>query len=182
MLMSRGLYEYTWESAGEPRLTLMRAVGRITRGLRCHPAVGAQCHGRLAFEYAIRLFLDGPDAAAAAMREAMEYNLTPLALQTFAEPRKLRPALDFGNPWWMPAALKPREEPPGFVVRFWNAADSPQAGDLRVGLPFARVYRARMDEAPLAEMPFRGDIVPVTAGPKEVVTLVFENRARLAER
>ena len=169
-IMNRGLYEYTWETPERPCLTLMRAVGDISLPLRCYTSHSGQAQGTQRFEYAVVFAPEGGSLA----REAFEYSLTPLTQQAFEEPQADAYTAELTNPCWMPSAFKPREDGAGFVLRFWNASDQPQSGKARVGLPFRKAYRARLDETILDEADAEDSVVRVESGPFEIVTLVFD--------
>lgn len=170
-LANRGLYEYTWEHRDRPCLTLMRAVGTITALLAEHTAEGGHAPGAHTFDYA--LAVQPADAPHLALREAMAFALPASATVLFSTPTR---APDFGfafdQPCWMPAAFKRAEEGSDQILRFWNASERPETGEIR--LPpgrYTKAVRARLDETPLAPLAMNGERVALTAGPFEIVTL-----------
>jgi alpha-mannosidase len=106
------------------------------------------------------------------VREAFDYNLPPLAVQTFQEPKAEDRGVELTNPCWVPSALKPSEDGTGFVLRLWNASDDEQSGRAVVRLPHRKVCLCRMDETGREELPSEGG-VELTLGPWEIATVLF---------
>ena len=166
-LLSRGLYEFTWLNEDTLALTLLRATGRIRKELQMFPAEGGQCHGEHVLTYGIGL---SPESdVLPALKTGTDFNLRPYAMQVFGDAAGPGGSMvELTNPHWILSALKLAEEENGIVVRFWNASEVPQSGTVRLGLPYTKAYRTRMDETLLQPLP-----EVLTARPKEIVTLLY---------
>jgi alpha-mannosidase len=74
------------------------------------------------------------------------------------------------------SALKPSAEGPGLVLRCYNAGERASAGTWRIRGPVSAATQVRLDEGeprPLSVRRSRGlALVPVRAGPGEIVTIV----------
>jgi hypothetical protein len=171
-VLSRGLCEYTWEQPGLPCLTLMRASGKICDSLSGFSAEGGQSSGPQVFEYALAVPRDR--SGAEALRSAYEFNLPSKVLPVFAAPSEdPSPGIEFLNPRWMPAALKPAESGTAHVLRFWNASEKRESGLIRLPPRYRKAALARLDETPLGPVKVTRNQLRLTVNPFEIVTVLL---------
>jgi mannosylglycerate hydrolase len=185
MVCARGLNEYELTPDGSLAITLLRAVGDLSRGnLRNRPGNAgwpvatpdAQCRGPFRAELAIAYL--GKDDPVRAEELADEFH-APLAGAMYrtgidvpasvAGPELSGRGLAF-------RALKPREDGAGVVVRCVNVTNRPRAGFLRWSSAVTRAFRARLDETLLQELPIASDrrTIRFVAGAREVASVVVE--------
>ena len=192
-LFSDGLAEYEAAATGAIAVTLVRAVGQLSRpdlperpGHAGWPAATpeAQCAGAFAAEFAVALHAADSDATRALVEHLADDVLLPLvgdtqraALHAIDTPIAIEldaPGLAFG-------AIKPAECGEGWIaLRAVNVTDAPQRGAWRVtaadGSGPREAIRARLDEsfeAPLAVVQNgHGSSVDFEAGPREAVTIL----------
>lgn len=170
---TRGVCEYTWEQPQRPCLTLMRATGRINEEMAGFSSEGGQSPGPQFFEYA--LTLAEKETETPAIREAFEFNLPPFAVPLFTAPTgPAGTGFEFTNARWMPAAFKSAESGGGQVVRFWNASEKDETGEIRLPAAYTQARRARPDETPLGPLDVRQGAVRLTAKPFEIVTILLD--------
>jgi mannosylglycerate hydrolase len=190
-ILARGLHEYELLPDGGIAVTLLRAVGELSRGsLRARPGhaawpaptPGAQEPGPFRVELAL-VPVAGAEGSGAAAWDPVE-----AAAEEFHAPlagRMLRWGIDVPELVAGPElvgsglafkALKPRAEGPGVVVRCVNLTNAAQAGAWRWPGPVSRAFRARLDETVIEELRLDAErrLLPFTAGPREIVTIVVE--------
>ena len=193
-----GLAEYEATDAGDVLITLVRAVGALSRSdlpeRRGHagwptPTPGAQCPGRFAGAFAILLHGPRDDATVAAIERTADDVLLPLRATT------LRSALHHPPPWLgaelhgdglAMSAIKPADDGDGIVLRCVNLLDRPVRGAWTLGRAPSGVRRARLDETPLDEPALDetspdetapdapvvdGARISFSAGPRAIVTI-----------
>jgi len=187
----RGLHEYELLPDGAVAVTLLRAVGELSRGnLAARPGhagwptatPGAQGLGPFRVELAlVPLAVD--DRAGARAWDAVE-----AAADAFHAPlagRMYRSGIDVPEVLEGPAlsgaglafrALKPREHGAGIVLRCVNLTRRVRRGMWTFPGPVVRAFRARLDETVEAELPLSPDrrAVAFSAAPREIVTVVVE--------
>jgi alpha-mannosidase len=190
-LLVRGAFEYERTQQGELALTVLRAVGELSRGsLRARPghaawpqpAPAAQEPGAFRVELGVTLRWvteqSSPDAWSELDRLAEEFHGAPAGLM-------LRYGLDVPAGLAGPAlsgdglsfsALTPRERGSGVVARCVNLTDSPQDGIWTWPRPVRRAFLARLDETPVRRLPVSrgGRQVRFTAAARATVTVVVE--------
>lgn len=190
-VFARGLHEYELLPDGSLAITLLRAVGDLSRGsLRARPGhagwptatPGAQGMGCFRVELAIAPVSVTPRSAARdwdaveALADAFHAPLAGSMCRAGIEvpPRVPGPRLE-GRGFAF-KALKPRDEGPGVVLRCVNLTGRPQRGGWVWPAPVSRAYRARLDETVESELRLSADrrVVAFTAKPREVVTVVVE--------
>jgi mannosylglycerate hydrolase len=185
LVCARGLHEYELLPDGTLAITLLRAVGDLSRGnLRNRPGhagwptptPGAQCLGRFRAELAVAHL--GRDDVVRAEELAEEFQV-PLAGVMYRAGIDLPvsvvgPALEGGGLAFR--ALKPREEGSGVVVRCVNVTSRPRRGVLRWPSLVLHAFRARLDETLLEEVPVAADrrTIRFVAEPRGIVTLIVE--------
>ena len=178
-VLAPGFFEYELAPNGDLRVTLLRAVGQLSRAdLPTRPGHAgwpmatpeAQCLGPDWLQLAV-VPVEAADLwAGSALPELWEDVFLP------PRPLWLRQATPLVSPGWdvrlegpglVFSAAKPPEEGDGLVLRCWNARAEPVAGAWRFGRRMARAVRLRADE--------RGDgavDLPVTDGGHAVPVVV----------
>jgi alpha-mannosidase len=184
-LYSDGLAEYEATERGEIAVTLVRAVGELSRsdlperpGHAGWPVATpeAQCLGPFAASFALMLHEGArTDATIDAIERAADDVLLPLAGETRRDAIELRSpmrgvALDGEGLAF--SALKESEDGRSLVARCVNLLARETAGAWR--FPFAppEAWRARLDETPDGSLAIDGDTVRFLAGPRSVVTVL----------
>ena len=148
-LVAPGLPETEVRSDGTIALTLVRAVGWLSRAdLRTRPGLagpllptpGAQCLQSIEAELAL---LPGVDPATA--RDA-EIGLRAVAAGADARVAAGLPLLEIEPRSLVLSALKPAENSEGAVLRLLNPTDHPIDARVRLGFPVSTVIPVRLDE------------------------------------
>jgi hypothetical protein len=185
-LLAPGFFEYELDRRGDLLVTLLRAVGQLSRGdLPTRPGhagwptetPGAQCQGMERIQLAIAPVTQAQVERGSALPELWEdvflpvhgvwlRQASPLSLEPF-EVRLEGDGLVFSG-------LKPAEEGSGMVLRCYNATGKPTVGTWHFGAPVSSAQRARADEHSLHEIRLgeAGHIVPFHAAPHEIVTIM----------
>jgi alpha-mannosidase len=183
-LFSDGLAEYELNAAGEIAVTLVRAVGQLSRndlperpGHAGWPVAtpGAQCLGSFGAEFA--LLPHGPRSADTldAIARASDDVLLPLRGAT------LRSALAIPAPTngvelrgrgLSVSAIKDSEDGEWLVLRCVNVTDEWVEGEWRLGIEINKARLARLDETPLEALAVRADTIAFSAAPHAVVTIL----------
>lgn len=183
-LYSDGLGEYEARSDGSVLVTLLRAVGELSRNDLPErpghagwpaPTPAAQCHGTFEARFALMLHGRREPGTVDLVERTADDVLSPITGFT------LRSALAVPAPvagvtlegeGLAFSACKEAESGAGTVLRCVNLLDTPQRGRWIVGFTPAQVHRARLDETPEAELA-PGSEIAFTAAPHEVVTIVL---------
>lgn len=139
--------------------------------------------GQIHYRYALMPFA-GELPRATALGELARLQTGVLTRQTGARPSgfppmtgKARPQHSFARltkGQLVLAALKPRDDGPGFVMRLWNPTGTSQTETIHLTQPVAKVERLTLAEKPdpQAEPPvFQDGMMTVTAAPHAIVTL-----------
>lgn len=182
-LYSDGLAEYEATKDGRVIVTLLRAVGELSRNDLPErpghagwptPTPAAQCHGTFEAELALMLHGRREPATIALIERTADDVLLPIRGFT------LRSALAVPAPFeglslegdgLAFSACKDAEAGAGLVLRCVNLLDRQQRGTWRLGFNAGKAFRARMDETVESELPAGSDIA-FTAGPHEIVTIL----------
>jgi alpha-mannosidase/mannosylglycerate hydrolase len=188
---ARGLHEYELLPNGTLAVTLLRAVGDLSRGdLAARPGhagwptatPGAQGLGPFRAETALApVGFAGGDPAG-------DWDAVDAVADEFHAPltgRMYRAGIEIPQVVAGPAlsgaglafrALKPREDGEGIVLRCVNLTRALRHGAWTFPNPINRAFRARLDETVEAELPLSPDRrrVVFSAGRKEAVTIVVE--------
>jgi len=184
-LISDGLAEYEALADGAVAVTLLRAVGVLSRhdlperpGHAGWPAdtPGAQSIGPFAARLA--LALHGPDTPA--QRDAVERLaddvLLPLTGETLrsslGEPQE-RFGLELRGDGLAFSAAAPAQREGWTMLRCVNRRDVAVRGRWTIGRPIAEATRARLDETPLDTLTIDGHSVVFEAAPREIVTVLL---------
>jgi alpha-mannosidase len=183
-VLAPGFFEYEHTTAGELVVTLLRAVGELSRddlGTRPGhagwptPTPLAQCLGPDRLQLALcPVNADSPSGAA---------GVTELWEDVFLPPRAiwLRQAIGLRVPeldiWLQGEGLvfsccKPAADGNGIVVRCYNDTEQPTVGRWRFSSPAGEVSRILADEGPGTRVPLAeaGREIRFEAGPRELVT------------
>jgi hypothetical protein len=183
-LFSDGLAEYEATSDGAIVVTLLRAVGELSRNdipeRPSHagwptPTPGAQCLGPFVGEFA--LMLHGPRHAATidAIERAADDALVPLVGTT------LRSALRVPDPvvgieligaGLAVSTIKQSENRGSIVLRCLNLTDEPVIGVWRLPFELREVDLARLDETVIQKLEHSAGEVQFTARARDVVTVL----------
>jgi alpha-mannosidase/mannosylglycerate hydrolase len=190
-VFARGLHEYELLPDGSLAITLLRAVGDLSRGnLRARPGhagwptatPGAQGIGPFRAELALAPVTVGEDSGAEA------WDAVEACAEAFHAPvagYMCRAGIDLPAARLGPAlvgkglalkSLKPRNDGPGVVLRCVNLTRQRRRGVWTFPAPVTRAFRARLDETVETEVRLSSDRrrVAFTAGPREVVTMLVE--------
>ena len=183
-LFSDGLAEYEATSDGTVFVTLVRAVGELSRNdLRERPGHAgwptptplAQSPGP--FAASLGLMFHGPrsDATIDQIERAADDVLLPLTGETLRSALHVAPpamGAELSGRGLAFSALKESEDGDAVVVRCVNLFDREVEGAWRFGFPIRGAHRARLDETMIEPLPHDHDRVSFRAGPREVVTIV----------
>jgi alpha-mannosidase len=185
-LLAPGFFEYELTSAGDVRLTVLRAVGELSRGdLPTRPGHAgwptptpeAQCQGRDRLQLAIAPVTAADLAAGTVLPELWEDVFLPPQAVWLRQATPLRPAeldirLEGGGLVF--SSMKPAEEGDGLVLRCYNARPDATTGRWRLGRSAVRAVRVRADESMPEELSLEGGgrAVPFHAGPHEIVSVL----------
>lgn len=181
-LFAPGFFEYEWTPRGDLLLTLLRAVGELSRAdLRTRPGHAgwptptpeAQCQGREVIELGLAPVratdLAAPDRLERWWEDAF---LPPLTVgiractAPVAPPRHGAVALE--GEGLVLTAMKPAEDGDGYILRCANLRDHAAAGRWRWAVRPERVLRVRLDESPVGALELTGNALRFELGPREV--------------
>ena len=183
-LFSDGLAEYETRSDGRVAVTLLRAVGELSRdnlperpGHAGWPAStpAAQSLGAFTARFALLLHDSRTNATIAEIESAADDVLVPLRGATLRSalgvPASTRGVELIGDGLAF-SCCKPAEQPGWTVVRCVNLLDVPVDGIWRFERPVTHAVRSRLDEALETPLQPRADVVQFTAAPHDVVTIL----------
>ena len=183
-IFSDGLAEYESHDDGSTAVTLVRAVGALSRpdlperpGNAGWPAdtPAAQSLGPFAAEFAIALH--GPDSPD--VRDSIEQLaddvLLPIMGETLRsnllEPREVG-GIELSGDGLVFSSAKPAQREGWIALRCVNRRDASVRGTWRFGYTIAEAVRARLDETPEGTLNVNGKSVTFEAAPKEIVTVL----------
>jgi alpha-mannosidase len=183
-LFSDGLAEYEVRSDGAILVTLVRAVGALSRNDLPErpghagwpaPTPGAQCVGRYSARCALLLHgARGPEVIDEIERAADDA-LLPLEGPTLRSAMELPPPLmgaELSGTGLAFSALKESEGGDWIVARCVNLLDEHVDGVWRFGRPVREARYARLDETPLEPLEVTADGVLFRAAPRAIVTVL----------
>jgi hypothetical protein len=187
-LVSDGLAEYEARDDGRLLVTLVRAVGQLSRpdlperpGHAGWPTPTPEAQSIGAFEGRFALAVHAPwsDVTASEVERLADDVLLPLVGTTVRDavhvPRAVAGAALDGDGLAF-GALLPAEDPEWIALRCVNVTERAVSGAWTLGAAAREARRARLDETLLEELPVAraGDasVVRFEAGPREVVTIV----------
>ena len=184
-LFSDGLAEYEATDRGELFVTLLRAVGALSRNDLPErpghagwpaPTPKAQSIGPFAARLALLLH-GGRDADTIDLVErSADDVLLPLEGRTLRSALKIPETLtgaELEGKGLAFSALKESEDGEWIVARCVNLLDEPVDGRWRFGVPIREARLARLNEAALGALSPEGPTVPFTAAPRAVVTILL---------
>ncbi|HEX2781594.1 MAG TPA: glycoside hydrolase family 38 C-terminal domain-containing protein [Gemmatimonadaceae bacterium] len=183
-LFSDGLAEYETTADGHIAVTLLRAVGELSRddlperpGHAAWPAPTPMAQSIGPFVACFALALHGPRDSATidAVERMADDVLLPLRGATLRSalgvPSPVS-ALELEGAGLAFSACKPAEREGWIVLRCVNALDTSVSGRWRLGWDASEAARSRLDEEPLAGIPIRDRTIEFTAAPREIVTIL----------
>lgn len=185
-LLAPGFFEYEWTPAGDLLLTVLRAVGELSRGdLPTRPGHAAwplaipwaQCPGRHRVELALAPVTEADLEHRAGLEELWEDVFLPLRGFWLRDAAALRPStqdVTLEGQGLVFSTLKPARVGTGMVLRCFNATGRPVNGAWRFGAAVKSAHRVRADERESEGLVVeqRGRVVRFAAGPHEVVTIL----------
>jgi len=183
-IYSDGLAEYESVENGDVAITLVRAVGELSRSDLPErpghagwptPTPEAQCIG--AFEACFAVFPHGARDVATVDRiertaDDVLLPLTGLTLRGAVGVPRETAGVDLEGQGLAFLACKPSQDGEWTVLRCVNLCEQGVAGAWRCGFPVQQAMRARMDETPLSTASVVAARVPFQAAPREIVTLL----------
>ena len=184
-LLAPGFFEYELTRAGDLRMTVLRAVGELSRGDLATRAghagwpvstPEAQCLGHDRLRFAIAPVGAADLAAGTVLPELWEDVFLPPQAVWLRQATTLRPVdseIRLEGAGLVFSSLKPAEEGDGLVLRCYNARSAAGEGRWRLDPQVVRAVRVRADETELGELPLEdgGRTIAFRAGPNEIVTV-----------
>jgi alpha-mannosidase len=185
-ILAPGFFEYELDRRGDLLVTILRAVGQLSRGdLPTRPGHAgwpvatplAQCQGLQRLQLALAPVTQTQVARGSALAELWEDLFLPVqgVWLRQSSPLSLEPIdLRLEGEGLVFSALKPAERAGELVLRCYNATGKPVSGAWHFGRPVSAAQRARADEYPLHEIRLGegGRVVPFHAAPHEIVTVM----------
>ena len=184
VLVSDGLAEYESSDDGTICVTLIRAVGQLSRaGLPERPGHAgwpadtpvAQCIGPYEARFALRLFRTDSPEVREQIEQFAEDSLLPITGETLRsnllDPHRSGGLELRGTGLAFSAAAPARRE--GWIaLRCVNQRATSVRGVWYVGRAITEAVRARLDETPLDALAVSGNDVAFAAAPHEIVTIL----------
>lgn len=183
-LISDGLAEYEASPDGTIAVTLVRAVGELSRsdlperpGHAAWPAPTpeAQCPGPFIARFAIHPAGALDDAGRIAIERAAENVLLPITGHTLRSALRL-PAptkgIELSGEGLVFSAAKDARDGEWTVLRCRNVLDRKVRGAWHVGFPLTEARRSRLDETPGDSIPLDGASIRFTAPARGVTTIL----------
>jgi len=185
-VLAPGFFEYELDRRGDLVITLLRAIGALSRddlptrrGHAGWPVATpeAQCLGAERLQLAIAPVTRADLDDGTTLPELWEDGFLPVqgiwlrqATRLTVEPIDVTLEGD----GLVFSGLKPAERGGGMVLRCYNATSQPAAGAWHFGAPVTGAHRARADERQLHEIRLGegGRFVPFHAAPHEIVTIM----------
>ncbi len=185
-MLAPGFFEYEWTAGGDLLVTLLRAVGELSRGdLPARPGHAgwpaatplAQCPGPSRVELALAPVAASDVAAGDAVPRLWEDVFLPVRGVWLRDARALAPApvdVTLEGAGLVLSAVKPAQQGSPLVLRCYNATGRRVAGAWRFGEGVKSAHRVRADERESAALVLgdRGKTVRFVAGPHEIVTIL----------
>ncbi|MEP6731967.1 MAG: glycoside hydrolase family 38 C-terminal domain-containing protein [bacterium] len=183
-LVSDGLAEVESNDDGSVAVTLVRAVGELSRADLPErpghagwpaPTPGAQCIGAYEALFALQLFAPDSSDVRDELDRFAEDVLLPITGETLRS--NLLEAREAGGLELLGAGLTfsaslPAQREGWNVLRCVNQRDTIVSGEWRIAAGAVDACRARLDETPLDALPVEDGVVRFTANPREIVTIL----------
>ena len=185
-LFAPAFFEYEWTSGGDLLLTLLRAIGELSRSdLPTRPGhagwptaiPGAQCLGLTRIDLALAPVtsadLERGDVLPGLWEDAF-LPLQPLWLRDAAALIEARHDIRLEGAGLVFSSLKPAHAGSPIVLRCYNTTDRKTAGAWRFGQGVKTAHRVRADEheAVALVLEQRGNVVRFVAEPHEIVSIL----------
>jgi alpha-mannosidase len=183
-IYSDGLAEYEASDDGALLITLVRAVGELSKNDLPErpghagwpvPTPHAQCIGP--FEASFAIMPHGPRDSA--MIDAIERTaddvLLPLSGTTLRSALVIPPSVagaQLDGPGLAFSTLKESEDGKWIVARCVNVTDEASSGTWTFGFPVTEAQLARLDETPIAAATIRDGVVEFQCGARGIVTVL----------
>ena len=186
-VLAPGFFEYELAPDGDLRVTLLRAIGQLSRAdLPTRPGHAgwptatpeAQCPGVDRLQLAIAPVDAGDLRDGGTLPELWEDVFLPPRAVWLRQATTLRlPDLDveLEGAGLVLSAVKPSEDGDAVVLRCYNARGEAVDGRWRLGRAVARAILQRADERGGSELPLLegGQVIPFQAGPHALVTIAL---------
>jgi mannosylglycerate hydrolase len=186
-VLAPGFFEYELAPDGDLRVTILRAIGQLSRAdLPTRPGHAgwptatpdAQCLGLDRLQLAIAPVDGGDLQAGNKLAELWEDVFLPPRAVWLRQATALRlPALDvqLEGAGVVLSAAKPSEDGEAIVLRCYNARAESTEGRWRLARPVARAVLQQADERGGSELPLleEGRVIPFRAGPHALVTVAL---------
>jgi alpha-mannosidase len=185
-LLTPGLFEYEWTQRGDLVLTLLRAVGELSRGdLPTRPGHAAwptpvplaQCVGASRVELALAPVSQSELERGDVIPSLWEDVFLPVRGPWLRDAGDLAPApidVALEGTGLVLSAVKPAQQGSPIVLRCYNATGRKAAGAWRFGEGVKSAHRVRADERESTALVLegRGRTVRFVAEPYEIVTVL----------
>lgn len=185
-LLAPAFFEYEWTSGGDLLLTLLRAVGELSRGdLPTRPGHAgwptatplAQCPGRSRVELAVAPVSEAEVERGDLLPALWEDAFLPLRgfwLRDTVELDLATVDITLEGSGLVLSAVKPAQQGSPLVLRCYNATGRRVSGAWRFGEGVKSAHRVRADERESVALVLesRGRIVRFAAEPHEIVTIL----------
>ena len=185
-MLTPGFFEYEWTRRGDLVLTLLRAVGELSRGdLPTRPGHAgwptatplAQCLGTSRVELAIAPVSQAEVERGDVIPALWEDVFLPVRGFWLRDATRLVPAsidIALEGTGLVVSAVKPAQQGSPMVLRCYNATGRKTAGAWRFGEGVKSAHRVRADERESTALVLegRGKTVRFVAEPYEIVTIL----------
>ncbi len=183
-IYSDGLGEYETSDDGSVALTLLRAVGELSRhdlperpGHAGWPARTPEAQELGEFRGRFAIFLHGPPDVRSIdeIEHTADDVLHPLAGHTVRAALRVPPATEgvsLGGAGLALSSVKTSENGAWTVLRCVNCTDREVTGEWVLGTTVDEARTSRLDETPGVPIPIRGRVVPILAPPRAIVTIL----------
>jgi alpha-mannosidase len=185
-ILAPGFFEYEWTAQGDLLITLLRAIGDLSRGdLPTRPGHAgwptaiptAQCIGTSRVDLAIVPMSAGELERGDMVPQAWEDAFLPLHALWLRDAAALTPApldITLEGAGLVFCALKPAQIGSPMVLRCYNATNRKATGAWRFGTGVKTAHRVRADEREAVALVLeqRGNIVRFVAEPHEIVSIL----------
>jgi mannosylglycerate hydrolase len=184
--LTPGFFEYELQRNGDLLVTLLRAVGQLSRSdLSTRPGHAgwpvatpdAQCQGRHRMQLALSPVTHSEIERGSILPQLWEDLFLPIRAHWLRQASPLTiPGIDIRleGEGLVFSAIKPAEESGALVLRCYNATAAPAGGAWHFSTPVGAAARARADEHQLHEIRLGdgGRSVPFHAAAQEIVTIL----------